>query len=118
MHSLTICFGPTGTIWNLMFKSEEGLKAAEEKAMQDPTRETYFVMTDDYGQNVSIKREQIIATLLQDMDQSALVQIEVGVHNLRTQARTQQRAATEPALKAAMMAQGPAVLSGGVPRYS
>lgn len=117
MHSISICFGPQGTVWNLLFKTEERMKEAW-SAIAAPEGTPSFIIGDDFGQSLAVVREQIHAFLAEDLDQSQLGQIERGLHNARTQARANQRAMGDPTIKTAAMSQGPAVLNGGVPRFS
>lgn len=113
MHSLTICFGPAGTVWTLLFKSQESLKAAEIASSISPTCETHLTMTDDFGQDVFVKREHVIATMIEDLDQSQMAQVERGLHQARSQAKAQTRAMEDPVIKESLRKQqmGPAVHS-------
>jgi hypothetical protein len=111
MHSISICFGPTGTIWNLLYKSEETMKAAWEKL---ENRETpRLVIGDDFGQNLAIVRDQLHAFLIEDLDVSQLAQIERGLHQARSQAKAQTRAMEDPTIKESLRRQqmGPAVMA-------
>lgn len=109
MHSITICFGPQGTIWNFLFKTEEAAKNAMEKIGEK------CLIADDFGQAANIQPTQIHGMMLEDLDLSQAGQIERGLHNARSQAKAQQRAMSDATIRTAAMAQGPAVLSGGMP---
>lgn len=118
MHSLTICFGPTGTIWTLLFKTEE--KAAELyssylscKAVGDGARGTLLASTDDFGQAFAVDLDLINGVMLENMDESQMAQIERGLHQARTQAKAETRAMSDEVIKGAMRAKqmGPAVMS-------
>lgn len=120
MHSLTICFGPTGTVWTLLFKDADNMKAAEDRMKTDPAAEDHFSIGDDYGQFITVKREHIVAVLREDLDQSQLAQVERGLHQARSQAKAQTRAMQDPVIKESLrlQQQGPAVMSPLGPRFS
>lgn len=108
MHSLTIVFGPSPVPWVLLFETEEAVtKAANALASSE------VVITDDFGQTVSIKAESIHGWMLEDMDKSKMAHIAQGLHRSRTQAKANEIAASDPVLKVAAMRQGPAMLQPG-----
>jgi len=109
MYSLTICFGPQGTIWNLLFKTKE--KAHEAHKMLLAPDMPILSFEDDFGQRITLTAGQIHGLLLEDLDMSQLGQIERGLHNARSQAKAQQRAMGDPIIKQSAMMQGPAVHS-------
>lgn len=109
MHSLTICFGPSNTVWNLLYK--EGEKAALVYNDWLTQGGAVIAATDDFGQTIAFTREQVHGMLLEDLEQSQMAQVERGLHNARTQAKAQTRALADPSLAASMRAQGPAVHS-------
>lgn len=107
MYALTICFGPTGTNWRLLFKTKESL---EKQRNEMPVMEQLFI-TDDFGQQCTIKTKQIHGTMIEDLDESKVANVEMALHGARTQASAQQRAEADPTLRAARFAQGPAVIN-------
>lgn len=107
MFSLTLCFGPQGTIWNFLFKTAESL----DKARNSPVIDGQLVFCDDFGQSVNVKQSEIHGVMVEDLEQSQMGQVERGLHNARTQAKAQTRALADPSLAAAIRAQGPAVHS-------
>lgn len=120
MFSISINHGPAGTVWNLLFKTEEGAKAvyntyvsARMEAILPATAP--IIGADDFGQAYALPLDQINSMMFEDLDLSQQGQIERGLHNARTQAKAQQRAMGDATLRTAAMAQGPAVLSGGMP---
>lgn len=118
MHSLTICFGPTGTVWTLLFKEPE--RALEmHDALLDLTVEITTI-ADDFGQKISMRGELISAMLLEDLDISQMASIERGLHQARAQAKAQTRAMADPVIKESLRAQqqGPAVMSPMGNRFS
>lgn len=135
MFSLTICFGPSAAMWVLMFKTEEGARAAEQAlypkplvfsedaASPDELKEAKAYpavmtqsemsklrgsvnVTDDFGQSAHIDLEQLHGVMLEDMEQSKLAHIERALHQGRTQAKAQEMAADDAVLKAARFRQG------------
>jgi hypothetical protein len=119
MHSLTICFGPTATVWTLLFKEEERAKAAHAAILNVDTNG--ITLVDDFGQYVSLRREQVHGVMLENMDLSQQAQIERGLHQARSQAKAQDKAMADPVISQSLrrQQQGPAVLApGGMPRMS
>lgn len=100
MFILSVCFGPNGTIWGLMFKSRE---AADKAAVALNAEETVI---DDFGQEACIKKSDIHGILLEDQDQSALAIEQRELHNLRLRGKIMQRAGADPMIRAAMSGMG------------
>lgn len=120
MQKLTIVFGPTGTVWPLMYKTEEAAKEAMAKivADTDPVLRTIggavlqdAMLVDDFSQTVRIPLSEIKGIMLEDMEVSKLAHIEHQVHVWRVQASAQQTATTDPILRSAAARQGPAVIT-------
>ncbi len=110
MHSLTIVFGPSPVPWILLFKTEESVNKA--MVAFDTSIDTLSI-TDDFGQRISVQRNAIHGLMFEDMDLSKMAHVEQGLHRARTQAKAQQMAASDPVLRTAAMAQGPAMLQPG-----
>ena len=110
MHTLTISFGPTGTNWALMFKTEEAAKGQFEALTIARAMTGAVAVKDDFGQTMSIKPEQIHCVILEDNDQTQLAIIARSIQQAQTQARAQQQASNDPVLKAAVP-RGPSILS-------
>lgn len=114
MHSLTICFGPTGTVWVALFKDAEKAQSVHDSVGGTGAPGSALLsLTDDFGQQLSIRADQIHGMLLDDMDQSLMAQVERGLHQARAQAKAQDRAMADPAIKESLRRQqmGPAVMS-------
>jgi len=114
MHSLTIWFGPAAVFCQLLFKTEEKAALAYNAYVDFNVSDGIsgsLIGSDDFGQSFAFDLKAVSGVLLEDLDQSQLGQIERGLHNARSQAKAQTRAMSDPALKASMMAQGPAVHS-------
>lgn len=112
MHLLTIVFGPTPTPWSLLFKKPE-LADKTFFDIQVAKREHAATVSlmDDFGQRADVDVASIHGFMLEDMEQSKLAHIERGLHQARTQARAQQQAQADPALRAAAAMQSPAMLT-------
>lgn len=115
MHSLTICFGPTGTVWTLLYKTEEKAGECYGAYTDAKLNKAYgpLIGSDDFGQAFSLDIDQIHGMLLEDMDLSQMAQVERGLHQARSQAKAQTRAMQDPVIKESLRAQqmGPAVMS-------
>lgn len=114
MYSLTICFGPTATVWTLLFKeADRAQKAHAELTSAGVPATAVLSLGDDFGQEVALRADQIHGVLLEDMDHSALAQVERGIHQARTQASAQDRAMSDPKIRQSILRQqqGPAVMS-------
>jgi hypothetical protein len=70
---------------------------------------------DDFGQRATFVRSAIVAVMFEDLDASKVASVEMALHNARTQASAEQRAAADPTLRAARSngRGGPAIVSPG-----
>lgn len=123
MYSISICFGPTGTVWNFLFKEEErarGVAENIETALGAPAARIGIL--DDFGQLFQGRVDQIHGFLLECLDESQAGQIERGLHNARVQAKAQERAMADEVISRSLRRQaaGPAVMTpfGGTPRMN
>lgn len=108
MHCLTICFGPAGTTWALMFKTKEAAEANwNSVAMKSSNVVTRF--RDDFGQELVLETDKIHGIMLEDMSLSKLAHIERALHQARMQAEGQKMAQADPAL--AQAGRGPGIIS-------
>lgn len=110
MHSVTICFGPAGANWNLLFKTPEKAQQTFDSLFRGDGLVS-LVVEDDFGMKVLVKPAAVHGVFLEDMDVSQMAAVERGLHQARSQAKAQSRAMSDPVLKSAMMSQGPAVHS-------
>lgn len=123
MFSLSISFGPIGTTWRLLYKTEE--KAFEHFAFANSPKDKTvdfngderIRLEDDFGQIASFKRDALHGIMLENLDQSKLGNIEMALHNAHVQAEGQSRAENDPALRSRV--RGPSVISpiGGNGRF-
>lgn len=107
MYALTICFGPVGTSWRLLYKTKEQAT----HAFNNGTIGDCFEVTDDFGQVCRVEEKNIHGRMLEDLDESKIGNVEMALHGARTQASAQRQAEADPALRTARMAQSPAMLN-------
>lgn len=118
MHSLTIVFGPAATAWTLLFKEEE--KAAVIYNAYTNARVTgdagAIIGSDDFGQTITMHSDDIHGMMFEDMDLSQIAMIERGLHQARSQAKAQMKAADDPVIREGIrkQQQGPAVYQPGM----
>ncbi len=118
MHSLTINFGPTGTLWGLMFKSEESAQIAYDvltgtrgEPTDDYNKTTSLIrLVDDFGQKVVLERSAIHGYVLEDMDVSGMAHVERTHHQARLQRTASKLAESDASLRQV----GPAILNPGI----
>lgn len=117
MFSLTINFGPSGSAWALLFKTEE--KAGEAyNAYVDykvtPTRASdTLIGSDDFGQSYAIPFEDIHGMMLEDLDLVEGARIARSLVEERVKAKFIEAAKSDPTLRQAMQ-QRPGVLTPGM----
>lgn len=114
MFAITVSHGVQA--WRLLYKTEE--KAEEiynrlavpiDKTM-DFNVTTRIAAEDDFGQRATFKVADITGVMLENLDESKLANIEMGLHQQRTQVGFQQRAESDPTIRAASQRRGPAVI--------
>jgi hypothetical protein len=114
MHSLSIVFGPTGTTWRLLFKSQDAAERAVTSAQSAmevsnaklvPSNQ-FFVLVDDFGQKAVINIDELHGFMHEDLDQTKLAAIEVSLHNAQAQAQAEQRMRSDPNIMAAARNRG------------
>lgn len=102
MHSLTIWFGHgTTTAIRLLYK--DAAKAKEALQTTALRTDAPVMVVDSYGQQFVATGNEIIATLLEDLDESKVGTIEYALHNARIQAQANLRAQNDPAIKSAQL---------------
>lgn len=90
--------GPQHT---LMFNNETRAKTAYRELRAEARGEDLFEIevSDDYGQTLTINRDEVPLIVLQDLSRVHEGQIEVGMAQSRAQAAAQRKASNDPALK-------------------
>lgn len=109
MHLLTVVFGPASVSW--LFQKEELANSIFSQIEQAKKDKTAVAFTDEFGQRAVLDGASIYGLLIEDMEKSKLARVEHMLHNTRVQSLANKMAQSDPALKAAMLSQGPAMLS-------
>ena len=107
MHSLTVLVGPAS--WRFLFKSKERADHFKNFKSDHPTQD--LTIDDDFGQHAEIKAMSIHGIMIENLDETKLVAVEMMLHDARIRASASQRAQSDTQLRAAQ--RGPAVLSPG-----
>lgn len=110
MYSLSIFFGPSPVPAQFLFKDKEKADAATSTIMN---RDMGTSIRDDFGQSAFFEKNTIHAHIIEDMDLGEESRIQRGLSQARGQAKANERAKTDPTLRAMMNSQGPAILSPG-----
>lgn len=116
MFSLTICFGPTGTLWTMLFKTEQNARQISDIIKEEMVtyklqgKDGYGEFNDEFGQSFSLAFSAIHGMMLEDLEQSKLAHIERALHQARTQALGQTMVESDSTLKAARQRQGAAII--------
>lgn len=105
MHSLTVLVGPAS--WRFLFRSKEHAEHFKNFKTDHPTQD--LVIDDDFGQHAEIKAMAIHGIMIEDLDQTKLVAVEMMLHDARIRASAQQRAQSDTQLRATQ--RGPQVLT-------
>ena len=111
MFAITIAFGTQS--WRLLYKTQE--KAEEHyKIATSPVDKTqhfnvgtWLELIDDFGQRACVSLGAIAGVMLENLDESKVGNIEMGLHNQRTQVSFQQRAEQDPTIRAAAAVRSP-----------
>lgn len=112
MYALTVCFGPSGMSWRLLFKTKESADAAKNYLSIDSGGALRHVtVNDDFGQNARIEAKSIHGWMLEDLDLSKVGTQEFMLHQERMKVSIQRAAEADPTLRTARMTQGPAMLN-------
>jgi len=105
VHSITVVLGPAS--WRFLFKSKERAEHYKNFKTDHPTQD--LIIDDDFGQHAEIKAMSIHGIMIENLDETKLVAVEMMLHNARIQASAQQRAQSDTALRATQ--RGPSVLT-------
>jgi hypothetical protein len=106
MFNVSISHGPVGTVWALLFKTEE--KAGElYNAYVEHNRAEGGVLigTDDFGQSYAIPFDEIHAILLEDLDQIEQARIQRALADERVKAKFMVAAKSDPVIRQAIQGQ-------------
>ena len=105
MHSITVVLGPTS--WRFLFKSKERAEHYKNFKTDHPTQD--LIIDDDFGQHAEIKAMSIHGIMIENLDETKLVAVEMMLHDARIRASAQQRAQSDTQLRATQ--RGPSVLT-------
>lgn len=114
MFAITVSHGVQA--WRLLYKTEEKAQqhfddlTAPVNKTQDFNAPTHKNFIDDFGQRACLRLDTITGVMLENLDESKLANIEMGLHQQRTQVGFQQRAESDPTIRAASQRRGPAVI--------
>jgi hypothetical protein len=111
MFSLSICFGPQGTTWALLFKTEEEANAQWSIINSTPPQHALALKDSFSQQAVFAKREEIHGCMLENLDETKLAHIERTLHELRLKTKLGQVASTDPMIQMGRVSNSPAMLS-------
>lgn len=114
MFAITVSHGVQA--WRLLYKTQE--KAAQHFSdLSAPAAKThefnpplYRNFIDDFGQTACFRVDAITGIMLEDLDQSKFGNIEMGLHQARTQVGFNQRQQSDPSLRAANAVRSPAMI--------
>jgi len=115
MYSLTINFGPSGSAWALLFKTEE--KAGEAynayvgNIMSGGTELNVLIGSDDFGQTYAIPVSQIHGVMLEDLDLIEAARIQRSLAEERVKIKFVAAAKSDPLIGPASRGQVPGVLT-------
>jgi len=111
MFNLTICFGPTGTIWAFLFKE----KPASDCAVLDisHSKDMSVTVNDDFGQKGFFEKGSIHGFILENLDQIEQARIQRALADERVKAKFMQAARSDATIMAAARQgqNGPGVLT-------
>ena len=105
MHSVTVVLGPAS--WRFLFKSKERADSFKNFKTDHPTQD--LVIDDDFGQHAEIKALSIHGIMIENLDETRLVAVEMLLHDARIRASAQQRAQSDTQLRATQ--RSPSVLT-------
>ena len=110
MFSLTIVFGPSSTVWTLMFKTEESSQNCITIIGSDNAT-SMTVLADDFGQKCTLRTSEIHGWMIENLEQSKLARIEMELHAVRTKLKANEIADADPMIRQARARQQ----GGGMP---
>ena len=114
MFNLSISFGPTGTVWALLFKTEEKAGEAYNAYMDykmSGATNGVLIGSDDFGQSYAIPFNEIRGVLLEDLEQIEAARIQRALVDERCKARFMAAAKTDPVIRQAMQGGGAPILT-------
>ena len=116
MWNLTICFGPTGTVWAFLFKEKESAQSIFDimtaPCPDDRTRDhVSLTFQDDFGQHAHFMLGDVVGVLLEDLEAIEQARIERAIADEHVKAKFLARAKTDPVIRQAMQGQQSPIMS-------
>lgn len=105
MYSLSICFGPAGTVWAFLFKEKEKAVMVYNTYVEHSASNAtgcQLICNDDFGQSAFIPFGEIRGMVLEDLDQHEQARIQRALADERLKAKFMQAAKSDPIIRAAM----------------
>ncbi len=109
MFCVTVALGSTA--WRLMFKEEEKARAALQTLTPLALGPNCTTVEDDFGQVCVVVISSVNGLMFEDLDKAKLANVELYMHQQRTQLMAQKAAANDPAIRAANSSRGLQTLS-------
>lgn len=105
MHRITVVFGSSGTQFFYSDRANaerafDSLEAAKK------AQGTTVSIADEYGQRACLDVAAIHGYVLENLEESKLAHIELGLHQARMQAKANEMGRVDPVLRTAAMHQG------------
>jgi hypothetical protein len=114
MYSLSISFGPTGTVWAYLFKEETNAAKTYNAWVSykvNGEERGALLGSDDFGQSYAIPMDEIRGVMIEDLDQIEEARIQRSLADERCKAKFMVRAKTDPVIRQAMGVGSPGIVS-------
>jgi hypothetical protein len=102
MYSLSINYGPTGTVWALLFKDEEKAEQAYnayvDHKMNHAAGVSVLIGSDDFGQCYAIPFDEIHGMLFENLEQLEQARIQRALADERVKAKFMKAARSDPTI--------------------
>ena len=108
MFNVSISHGPVGTVWALLFKTEEKAGEPYNAYVEHKINRAeggVLIGTDDFGQSYAIPFDEIHAILLEDLDQIEQARIQRARADERVKAKFMVAAKSDPVIRQAIQGQ-------------
>jgi hypothetical protein len=108
MFNVSISHGPVGTVWALLFKTEEKAGEPYNAYVEHKINRAeggVLIGTDDFGQSYAIPFDEIHAILLEDLDQIEQARIQRALADERVKAKFMVAAKSDPVIRQAIQGQ-------------
>lgn len=111
MYSLTIHFGPSSVAWAFLFKEKAVAESAFSIADVAICENTFFRITDDFGQISVFTAGSATGALLEDLELIETARIQRSLAEERCKIKLMNAAKSDPVIRDAMQRQGAPILS-------